>query len=178
MRTLAELSELSELEETTALIIRSDFTDEAAWREVITELEAGSFYECAPSETYEVVHAPELNGADADAVRAAIEAQDVLRDLSVAFVADSTTMSTAHRALLAVSTDEEDEDEAEEGDWDDEDEEDAAYEEPERAREFRTVPGGVHIIHANLALANADFGEYALSASLEPDGAYRSDVTF
>jgi hypothetical protein len=41
-------------------------------------------------------------------------------------------------------------------------------------RAFRTVPSGVHGVHANLSIANMDFAEFAEAASADPDRIYRS----
>ncbi len=41
-------------------------------------------------------------------------------------------------------------------------------------REFRTVPAGVHDVHANLSIANMDFEEYAHQALADPEGVFRS----
>ncbi|MFE6487302.1 DUF6924 domain-containing protein [Streptomyces sp. NPDC057757] len=162
---MVALSELSDHDEFSAVVIRTDFTDEAAWRKVTAELEGASHYDCDPAETYEVVDMPELDGADAEAVLAAISAhEDLWAQLSVVFIADSVTMRADHRALLAVGTSSPEEFEGDDG-----------YEAAvEFGRPFRTVPGGVHTIHANLTLANMDFEEFSQGAREDPEGVFRS----
>ncbi|GHJ37341.1 hypothetical protein [Streptomyces sp. TS71-3] len=161
---MVALSGLSERNEFSAVIIRTDFTDEAAWREVTAELDSSS-QDDDPAESYDVVDAPELDGADTDAILAAISAEEELwNQLSVVFVADGTTMRAGHHALLAVTT-------LTREDIDDDDE---AYEAMvEFGREFRTVPSGVHSIHANLELANMDFEEFSSNAHEDPEGVFR-----
>jgi hypothetical protein len=56
---MVALSGLSERNEFSAVIIRTDFTDEAAWREVTAELERSSHYDGDPADSYDVVDAPE-----------------------------------------------------------------------------------------------------------------------
>jgi hypothetical protein len=41
-------------------------------------------------------------------------------------------------------------------------------------REFRTVPSGVHSIHANLELANMDFEDFLSSAHEDSERVFRS----
>ncbi|MFI5689985.1 DUF6924 domain-containing protein [Streptomyces sp. NPDC051636] len=161
---MVTLSGLSERNEFSAVIIRTDFTDEAAWREMTAELERSSHYDGDPADSYDVVDAPELDGADTDAILAAIS--EPWGQLSVVFVADSTTMRADHHALLAVTT-------MTREDFDDDEDED--YEAMvEFGREFRTVPRGVHSIHANLELANMDFQDYSSSAHEDSEGVFRS----
>ncbi|WP_399896508.1 DUF6924 domain-containing protein [Streptomyces sp. BBFR51] len=108
---------------------------------------------------------PELDGADTDAVLAAISAhEELLEQLSVVFVADCTTMCVGHHALLAVTT-------MTREDFDDDEEYEAAV---EFGRAFRTLPGGVHSIHVNPELANVDFEEFSSSAREDPEGVFRS----
>ncbi|MFJ5221141.1 DUF6924 domain-containing protein [Streptomyces sp. NPDC088354] len=161
---MVALSALAEHNELAAVIFRTDFTDEVGWREVIAELERTSFDDEDPGDTFEIVGAPELDGSDPDAVLAAVAAQEKLRDqLRVVFVADATTVRPGHHALLAITTRTRDECE--------DDEEYTAL--TEFGRAFRTVPRGVHSIHANLEVANMGFEEYAALADADPEGVYR-----
>lgn len=165
---MVALSELSERSEFSAVIIRTDFTDEAAWREATLELERSSHYDGDPAESYDVVDAPELAGADTDAILTAISANEELWDqVSVVFVADSTTMRADHHALLAVTT-------MTREDFDDDEEYEAMV---GSGREFRTEPSGVHSIHANLELANMDFEDFLSSAHEDSEGVFRSFST-
>ncbi|MFD6967592.1 DUF6924 domain-containing protein [Streptomyces sp. NPDC059979] len=87
-------------------------------------------------------------------------------NLSVVFIADQVTMRSAHRALPALDIGGEDEDL-----------DPAYYQElvsSQAPREFRTVPVGVHDVHANLSLANLDFEDYAEMAMNDPAGVLRS----
>ncbi|SDM68851.1 hypothetical protein SAMN05216259_101187 [Actinacidiphila guanduensis] len=165
---MVALSGLSERNAFSALIIRTDFTDEAAWREMTAELERSSHYDGDPAESYDVVDAPELDGADTDAILAAISAHEELWDqLPVVFVADSTTMRADHHALLAVTT-------MTREDFDDDEEDDEYEAMVEFGREFRTLPREVHSIHANLELANMDFQDFSSRAHEDSDGVFRS----
>ncbi|KPC86611.1 hypothetical protein ADL35_10060 [Streptomyces sp. NRRL WC-3753] len=162
---MVELSGLSERSEFSPVIIRTDFTDEAAWQETTAELESSSPHDGDPAQSYDVVEAPELDGADTDAVLAAISADEELwEQLSVVFVADGTTMRAGHHALLAVTT-------LTREDFDDDEDYEAAV---EFGREFRTLPSGVHSIHVNLELANMDFEEFSSSAHEDSEGVFRS----
>ncbi|KAF2775021.1 hypothetical protein [Streptomyces sp. OM5714] len=160
---MVDLSGLSERSEFSPVIIRTDFTDEAAWQETTAELERSSPHDGGPAQSYDVVDAPELDGADTDAVLAAISAHEELwEQLSVVFVADGTTMRAGH--LLAVTT-------LTREDFDDDEDYEASV---EFGREFRTMPGGVHSIHVNLELANMDFEEFSSSAQEDSEGVFRS----
>ncbi|MDQ0604951.1 hypothetical protein QF037_009296 [Streptomyces canus] len=44
----------------------------------------------------------------------------------------------------------------------------------EFGRDFRTIPAGVHDVHANLSIGNLGFEEYAAWAHDDPEGMYRS----
>ncbi|MFJ3363696.1 DUF6924 domain-containing protein [Streptomyces anthocyanicus] len=102
---MVELPGLSERSEFSPVVIRTDFTDEATWQETTAERERSSLDDGGPAQSYDVVDAPELDGADTDAVLAAISAHEELwEQLSVVFVADGTTMRAGHHALLAVTT--------------------------------------------------------------------------
>ncbi|MFE7439663.1 DUF6924 domain-containing protein [Streptomyces chartreusis] len=162
---MVDLSGLFERNEFSAVIIRTDFTDEAAWRVTTAELERSSHYDGDPAESYDVVDAPEL---DTDAILGAISADEELwEQLSVVFVADGTTMRADHHALLAVTT-------MTREDFEDDEDYEAMH---EFGREFRTVPSGVHSIHANLELANMDFQDFSSSAHEDSEGVFRFSST-
>ncbi|MFJ6661623.1 DUF6924 domain-containing protein [Streptomyces sp. NPDC091377] len=85
-------------------------------------------------------------------------------NLTVVFLADRTTMQAGCHALLAVTT------LAREDCLDDEN-----YEQlTEFGRDFRTVPAGVHDVHAKLSIGNLGFEEYAAWAHDDPEDVYRS----
>ncbi|WP_326769026.1 hypothetical protein OG978_34830 [Streptomyces sp. NBC_01591] len=156
------LPEILGRDEFDALIIRTDYGDEAAWQAVVADLAQpwGDDGEFEPS-----VHLVD-NPAWAD-----LTSDEVLNEarrdenLSVVFLADRVTMQSAHRALLALDITEEEELDP------------VYYQElidSRLPREFRTVPAGVHDVHANLSIANVDFAEFAEAAFADPDRIYRS----
>jgi hypothetical protein len=157
------LSGRSELGEFAALVVRTDFTDEAAWRELIEGLEV-SATDDNPADSCRVLNAPELHGASTDKILSSLmRAVEVRNRISVISVADSIMSAKEHHALLAVATATR------------EVLGNSFYESMvEFGREFRTVPAGVHEINTNLALANMDFEEFASFAGQDPEGVFRS----
>lgn len=146
--------------EFSALIIRTDYRDEQAWQAVVTALEqpwgTGEF-----EALVHIVNDPIWAEATVDEVLAAVSLDD---NLSVVFLADELTQQAEPHALLAVTTISREEcEDAEE------------YEQlTEFGRWFRTEPAGVHDIHANLSIANLGFEEYAAAAQEDPTGIFRS----
>jgi hypothetical protein len=161
---MGTMSEMSELNEFAAFIIRTDFSDEAAWREVTAELERSSHYD-DPTEHYCVVDAPDLEGVSADAILEAMSTHEELWEqrTDVVFIADGTTMRASHRALLAVTT-------LTREDFDEDEDYEATV---EFGCEFRTEPGGVHSIHASIELSMADFHDFSRQAHEDPEGVCR-----
>ncbi|MFG2951381.1 DUF6924 domain-containing protein [Streptomyces adustus] len=148
--------------EYAALIVRTDYDDEAGWRAVAAEVSKACGTDSEPEALVHLVDDPEWAGAAPDAVRAAVS-RDV--ELGVVFVADGATMRSAHHALLALDLDIEDEDL-----------DPMYYQElidSPPAREFRTTPAAVYDVHANLSLANVDFDEFAEAALADPEGVLR-----
>ncbi|MFC8451614.1 DUF6924 domain-containing protein [Kitasatospora sp. NPDC057223] len=144
-------------DEFAALIIRTDFGDETAWQAVRAEISmpwGDDDYE----PTVHIVDDPAWAGATADDVTAAVAADE---DLSVVFLADRITMRDHDHALLAVAVLTRDECES--------DEEFEAY-----GGSVRTVPAGIHDIHANLSIANLDFADVTDAARTDPAGIFRS----
>ncbi|MER7730609.1 hypothetical protein ABTX80_06960 [Streptomyces erythrochromogenes] len=156
------LPEVVGRDEFAALVVRTDYDDEPAWRAVVADLrERGVDAEFEAS--VHVVDDPVWSGAASDAVIAAVGRDE---DLSVVFLADGVTMRSPHRALLALDLGAEDEDLDPE-----------YYRElvdSPAPREFRTAPAAVHDVHANLSIANLDFEEFAYGALADPDGVFRS----
>ncbi|WP_244317344.1 DUF6924 domain-containing protein [Streptomyces bauhiniae] len=134
-----------------AVVIRTDYADERAWLALVATL---------PQHVH-LIDAPSWSGASAEDVLTATRDAD---DLSVVFLADTTTMRSAPPALLALTTLTPD---------DCEDDEDYARL-TESGPTFRTTPPGIPDIHANLTLGNLGFEEYAAWAGESPDGVYRS----
>ncbi|MER8013356.1 DUF6924 domain-containing protein [Streptomyces griseoluteus] len=134
-----------------AVVIRTDYADERAWRAVVGTL---------PQQHVHFVDAPAWAGALVDDVLTATSDAD---DLSVVFLADTTTMHSDPPVLLALTTLTPE---------DCEDDEDYARL-TGSGPTFRTTPAGVPDIHANLSLGNLGFEEYAAWAGESPDGVYR-----
>ncbi|WP_329112586.1 DUF6924 domain-containing protein [Streptomyces sp. NBC_01353] len=146
---------LADREEFDGLVVRTDYGDESAWQEVRAALAADADF------TALVVDDPAWAGADVDEVLAAVAGD---KDLSVVFLADATTMTSAHGGLLAVTTVTREECE---------DDEEYAWL-TEFGSRFRTVPAGVHSIHANLSIGNMGFEDYAAEAHRDPEGVFRN----
>ncbi|GGK30147.1 hypothetical protein GCM10011583_72590 [Streptomyces camponoticapitis] len=145
-----------------ALIIRTDYADETAWQMIVAEVSqpsgAGGEYEAR----VHLVDDPVWAGSTPAAVRAAVRQDD---QLSVVFVADRTTMQSAQHPLLALNISDEDKDL-----------DPMYYQElidSPPAQEFRTTPGAVHDVHANLSLANLDFDGFAEAALADSEGILR-----
>ncbi|MGR4877896.1 DUF6924 domain-containing protein [Streptomyces sp. LARHCF249] len=158
---MRELPTDTDRDEFHALVVRTDYGDEPAWKAVTAELMKPWGDDGCYEALVHFVDDPAWAGATVDEVLEAASAND---ELSVLFVADSVTMSSAHHALLAVATSEEEDEPFEEDD-------EGIH---EFGREFRTVPTEVHWIHANLSLANLDFEEYAQAAHEDPEKVFRS----
>lgn len=147
-------------DEFDALVVRTDYHDGQAWQDV-----AAALMEPWGDGQYEAhvhfIDDPAWAGATVDEVLTGVCGDD---NLAVVFLADPATMQAESHALLAVTTltreecvDEED------------------YEQlTEFGRAFRTIPTGVHDVHANLSIGNLGFEEYAASAQDDPEGIYRS----
>ncbi|WP_237522451.1 hypothetical protein [Streptomyces sp. SID1328] len=134
-----------------AVVIRTDYAHQRAWRALVATL----------AQHVHFVDDPSWSGAPVDDILTATRDAD---DLSVVFLADTTTMRSAPPTLLAITTLTRE---------DCEDDEDYARL-TESGRTFRTTPAGVPGIHANLSLGNLGFEEYAAWAGENPDGVYRS----
>jgi hypothetical protein len=140
-----------------ALVIRTDYSDEPAWGALVSALSrpwGEGFDACV-----HFVDDSAWDGATVDEVLAVVRADEYL---SVVFIADTVTMTTETQPLLAVTT-------AAPDSLDNEDYDHTV----QFGREFRTIPGGVHWIEANLSLANMGYEEYAEAACGEPDGVFR-----
>ncbi|MFG2475070.1 DUF6924 domain-containing protein [Streptomyces fagopyri] len=149
-------------DEFDALVVRTDYHDDVSWQAVTVALAKpwGDRGDGRYAAGLHLLDDPAWAEAGVDDVVAAVRADE---NLAVVFVADGTTMRTAHHALLAVTTLTREECE------DDEDHRRLT----EFGRSFRTVPAGVHDIHANLSIGNLGFEEYAALAHDEPEGIYR-----
>ncbi|MEV0495520.1 DUF6924 domain-containing protein [Streptomyces atratus] len=156
------LPEIVGHDEFAALVIRTDYNDEAAWQAVATGLtqpwgENGEFMA-----RVHLVDDPAWADATPYEVLSAVRRDE---NLSVVFVADRVTMQSADCALLACDV------------WADEEALDPMYYQElidsPQPRGFRTAPAAVHDVHANLSIANMDFEEFAEEASADPEGVLR-----
>ncbi|MFI5649661.1 DUF6924 domain-containing protein [Streptomyces anulatus] len=160
-----ELPEIVRADEWVPLVIRTDYTDDAAWREVIAELErvAGGRKWESP---VHLVDDRRWDGVTSDEALVAAARDEAL---SVVFLADGVTMRSPLRPLLALDL----------GADDDQDLDPVHYQElidSPPPREVRVVPDAVHLVHGNLQLANVDFPEFAEEAAADPDGVVRDLV--
>ncbi|MFK0286475.1 DUF6924 domain-containing protein [Streptomyces sp. NPDC090499] len=147
-------------DEFDVLVVRTDYHDDQAWQDVTAALTEP--WGDRPYEAHvHFIDDPAWAGASVDEALNAVCADE---NLAVVFLADRTTMQAESHALLAVTT------LTREECLDDED-----YEQlTEYGREFRTIPAGVHDVHANLSIGNLGFEEYAAQAHDDPEGIYRS----
>ncbi|MGP3942644.1 DUF6924 domain-containing protein [Streptomyces sp. 6N106] len=137
--------------EAEALVVRTDFSDDVAWRTVV-----------------DLLHQPDDNGFEVrtflldDRAFAGASPADVISAaaaepaLEVVFLADAATMTGDH-PLLAVSTRSQ---ELEDGDM-------------ELDRAFRLTPPNVNVMHVNLAIGHMDFWEFAYHAARATDRVLR-----
>ncbi|WP_239134839.1 hypothetical protein [Streptomyces sp. SID12488] len=147
-----------------ALVVRTDYDNETAWQAVAAELAQAWGDDGEYEASVHLVDDPAWSGLTPDEVLDQARRDE---NLSVVFVADRVTMQSPHRALLALDI----------ADDEDEDLDPLPYQViigSPPPREFRTVPAGVHDVHANLSIANMDFSEFAEMASSDPDRTYRS----
>ncbi|QQM47304.1 hypothetical protein JEQ17_47120 [Streptomyces liliifuscus] len=156
------LHEIAGRDEFAALVIRTDYGDSASWQALVRKLtqpwgERGQFHA-----QVHLIDDPVWAEATPDEVIAAVRRDE---SLSVVFMADRVTMQSSDRALLTCDVRAEDEDL-----------DPMYYQElidTRPPREFRSAPGAVHGVHANLSIANMDFEEFAEIASADPVGVLR-----
>ncbi|MFH9608227.1 DUF6924 domain-containing protein [Streptomyces sp. NPDC017448] len=165
-RIVDGLPEIVRDDEGAPLVIRTDYTDDAAWREVVAALERAVEGERSWEPAVHLVEDRRWEGVAEDAALTAAARDE---ELCVVFLADDVTMRSPLRPLLALDL----------GADDDQDLDPVYYRElvdspPPRA--VRVVPDAVHMVHGNLQLANVDFPEFVEDASADPDGVVR-DVT-
>jgi hypothetical protein len=167
---LQAAAEAGEYDDMHALVVRTDFTDEAAWERVARELRKPLPGD-EPASPYLI---SDPGYADATAERVLQDVRETLSSLvppgwagpclpGAVFIADGTTMSEPGHPLLAVSTEEDDETPEEDGP--EEDGEDFG-------RRFRLLPDAAVEISVNLGLGNMDFADFA------GDGVYERMVTW
>jgi hypothetical protein len=115
----------------TSLVLRTDFSDEAAWETLQAEVDASDEYPCA---TY--VNDPAYAGVSIQAL-VDEDSPDDPHHVGYLFLADAVTMRDEEHLLLAVDL----------------------YDEP--GRTFRVPPRWCSDISANLTIANMGFHEFA-----------------
>ena len=144
-----------------ALFVRTDYSDDAAWAEVLAA-SAEPWMDDDDVDTPSVVHVVE--GPAWDGVDAAYVLSQIADDtLSAVFIADKAAMVADHHAVLAVST-------ATRADF--ETDEEYRYE-VENERPFRITPSQAMNLHTQLTLANMDFEEFCSAAAQDPEGVFR-----
>ncbi|WP_424568662.1 DUF6924 domain-containing protein [Streptomyces sp. CH-036] len=161
-----ELPEVVRADEWAPLVIRTDYTDDAAWGEIVAALARAVEGERDWEAAVHLVEDRRWDGVTGDKALAAAARDE---ELSVVFLADEVTMRSPLRPLLALDL----------GADDDEDLDPVYYQElidSPPPREVRVVPDDVHMVHGNLQLANVDFAEFVEDAAADPDGVVR-DVT-
>ncbi|WFE23156.1 hypothetical protein O7621_07550 [Solwaraspora sp. WMMD937] len=134
-------------------VVRTDFSDEAAWQQVLRRLNNDPV-RSTDLPAAAVVDDPAFDGATVEEVLAAFAADD---SPAVFFVADAVTMR-GEQPLLAVKVPDDEDDAPDEGDEDDD-----GFVEPTRDQPFRLLPETVLSVHGNLTLANMDFEDYGPS---------------
>jgi hypothetical protein len=123
---------LPQPDDLTSLVLRTDFTDNAAWDALKAALIAGDPY---PNATF-VSDAQYAEVSIQALVQADAEADDD-DQLTYLFLADATTMADDEHPMLAVDL----------------------YDEP--GRTFRVPPRWYAEVSANLSIANLDFADFA-----------------
>jgi hypothetical protein len=126
------MSPLPPPDDLTSLVLRTDFTDDAAWGELRAVMRSEGAHRSATlvsDPAYAGVTIQQLVDADAAA------SED--DKLTYVFLADAVTLSDDERLLLAVDLEE------------------------EPGRTFRVRPGSFTDVSANLAIANMDFADFA-----------------
>lgn len=123
---------MNQLPETdNVLVLRTDFSDDAAWQAICAAIQAPvgpfrAYVDCVSSRTYDGITMEEI---------VALIPTDFEHD--IVFVVDSETLSHPEHPVLVVD----------------------AYAEP--GRSFRVIPAEVWGVENNLSLANMDFAEFA-----------------
>ncbi|MDM8005703.1 MAG: hypothetical protein QUV05_06075 [Phycisphaerae bacterium] len=118
-------------ESENAIVVRSDFSDDAAWRSLCGEMRVpiGDFRACV-----DFVDRREFAGVTVEQLVSLAAHHE---NITFVFVADHVTFTDPARPLLVVDL----------------------LEEP--GRTFRAVPRAVQAVENNLSIANMDFHEYA-----------------
>jgi hypothetical protein len=126
-----------------SLLVRTDFSSEAAWEQVSGE--ATRTYEGGCQAYAQPVSDPAFDGSGWEAVKAAVPAND--EGASVLFIVDRTTLASDEHPILVVDLSDDDN-------------------EP-----FRCIPPQLWAIDNNLNISNLDWEDFADDTS--EDGIYR-----
>ncbi|WP_250005123.1 hypothetical protein [Actinoplanes sp. M2I2] len=132
-----------------AVVLRTDYSDEAAWRALREVLHAGNDSDRPPLLVENTLWA----GAAVDEVLAAGDGLDVV------FLADRAALTDPEHKLLAVTV------AGERGA--------GARARGSRERAFRIVPAWVPVLDESLALGALGFAEFAEAAAQDSEGAFR-----
>lgn len=141
MRNLPQFGERKRLD---AVVVRTDYSDEAAWWSLRAALAIGPAGEL--DWPLLVVDDEEWAGATVEEVRDAAAAD---KWLDVVFIADRTAQTGPGHRVLAVAAS------------------------PASAKEFRVVPGWVLLVHGTLTATDVRFDAFAQSAARDPEGVFR-----
>ena len=147
VRTLPERDQHTDF---GAVVLRTDYSDEAAWRALRDVFHAG----------HDTDRPPLLveNTAWADAaVDEVLAAGTGRRDLDVVFVADRTALADPEHKVLAVTVTGER----------------SAGARPATRRAFRIVPAWVTMLDDSLAIGALRFEDFAEAAAQDSEGAFR-----
>lgn len=156
MRPLIDCAAAGEFD---AVVVRTDYGDDAAWRVVAGRLAEpwGGF-----DARNHFIDDPAYAGATVDEVLAAVAGGEAP---SVILVADAATMRVPHPLLAVWTMTPADIPDAEHYDY-----------EVRFGRDLRLVPVAVSEMHTNLALANMDFSDFSAAADVDPERIHRGFV--
>ncbi len=126
-----------------SLVLRADFSDDAAWEAICKAIEepVGEFQFQA---FVDFLNEPEYDGIDAEKLVSLIHKDS---QHAFVFVVDHTTVSKNDHPILCVGL----------------------YDEP--GRTFRVIPSEMWAVENNLSIANMDFDDFA--GAVDPDGVFR-----
>ncbi|GLW57150.1 DUF6924 domain-containing protein [Kitasatospora phosalacinea] len=143
---------IADVGEHDALIVRTDYADDASWRALLAAL---------GEDVHPVDDPAWADAAPAEAVAAARATAD--GGPNVLFLADRTALTGPGHPLLAVTTLLPED--CAEPEW--------YAQETEFGTEFRALAAAVAEINANLSIGNLGFEEFAAAARRDPEGRYR-----
>jgi hypothetical protein len=139
---------MNPLPETRAsLIVRTDFSDDAVWRDVCQAVEAGEFYD-----TNDFLSFVDNRAYDGVAAQHIPDLVPVTRwHQATIYLVDAMTITHADHPLLVIDLYE--------------------FQQSGSLNTFRSVPAEIAAIECNLSIANMDFEDFADNA--DSDGIFR-----